>query len=378
MSLAPRLRGPHRLRRWLLRRKQPPWPKPQRLSPLQRWVLARVAATDSHTLTPRRIYMLPSRAGWVFAVALLVLLVTSINYQLNLGYILTFVLGSAGMASAWVAQRTLQGLQLELLPPEPVFAREAHVLRVRANNPGRTNCCAIQLRWLGNRGQALQPTHDTTLNKVVIDAPAQSTVDVDLPLYFPLRGRWQLPALEIATDFPLGLFRAWSWWQPTQSQWVWPRLDSQAPDLREVAGLSGHDSARPQRAHISPELALPSDIPDDYRAWRSGDALRQVVWRKVAKVGLDRPAQWVTREASGEEALLDLTAIWLEPALCPDLPPEAQLNRLATWALQAEALGVVYAVRGIPDNTGTPHSPSGILGHGPTQTQCVLRHLALA
>ena len=57
---------------------------------------SRLPLTDSITLTQRNVYILPTRPGLMLALTLLVLLVASINYQLNLGYLLTFLLaGSA-------------------------------------------------------------------------------------------------------------------------------------------------------------------------------------------------------------------------------------------------------------------------------------------
>jgi len=43
-------------------------------------------------LVHRRVYILPTRLGWLFAATLLVLLVGSINYALALGFALTFLL----------------------------------------------------------------------------------------------------------------------------------------------------------------------------------------------------------------------------------------------------------------------------------------------
>ena len=48
-------------------------------------------------LSQRRVYILPTRQGALFGAALLLMLIGSINYQLSLGFILTFLL--AGMAS---------------------------------------------------------------------------------------------------------------------------------------------------------------------------------------------------------------------------------------------------------------------------------------
>ncbi|MEJ7139064.1 DUF58 domain-containing protein [Amphibiibacter pelophylacis] len=360
----------------VLRRRASRRPRPPAPGLLQRWLVPRLRASETHTLTPRRIYILPSAAGWGFAVALLVLLVTSINYQLNLGYALTFLLASTGMASAWVAQRTLQGLEIGLLPPQPVFAREIHALRLSVNNPTARDRHAVQLRWLPlPRGRRRGPQLPADPHPAVLDCAALERSDAELPLSFVRRGLSPLPVLEIATEFPLGLFRAWSWWQPAQTQWVWPRVDTGAPDLRDLDWTSDSFDSRPQRARPHSDPTQRSDIPDDYRAWRSGDALRRVVWRKVAKAGMDRPAQWVTRDTSSEEAAGDLTAVWLDPALCAGLPRERQLGRLAAWALQAEDLGIPYAVRGLP---AFDDGASSLLGHGPAQVHRVLCHLAQA
>ena len=51
--------------------------------------------TDTWTLNQHNIYILPTRGGWAFGLTLLVMLVASINYPLNLGYVLTFLLAGS-------------------------------------------------------------------------------------------------------------------------------------------------------------------------------------------------------------------------------------------------------------------------------------------
>ena len=67
---------------------------------LRHWWLARHAASDTWTLDQANIYILPTKGGWVFALTLLVMLVSAINYQLNLGYVLTFLLAGIMMTAA--------------------------------------------------------------------------------------------------------------------------------------------------------------------------------------------------------------------------------------------------------------------------------------
>ena len=54
------------------------------------WFENRLPLSDHITLTQRTVYILPTRPGLMLGVTLLILLVASINYQLNLGYLLTF------------------------------------------------------------------------------------------------------------------------------------------------------------------------------------------------------------------------------------------------------------------------------------------------
>ena len=64
----------------------------------RQWWQARIPLRDTTTLTQRNVYILPTRPGFTLGATLLVLLVASINYQLNLGYLLTFLLAEIGRA----------------------------------------------------------------------------------------------------------------------------------------------------------------------------------------------------------------------------------------------------------------------------------------
>ena len=103
------------------------------------WWGARMQPRESQTLTQRNIYIVPSRAGLVFCfVLLLLLLIVSINYQLSLGFALTFLLAGSAAASMHMTHGSLRGLTLHLKPLVPTFAGDAAVLEMIVTNPGRT------------------------------------------------------------------------------------------------------------------------------------------------------------------------------------------------------------------------------------------------
>ena len=61
-------------------------------------------------LRHRRVYIVPTRLGWMFAATLGLLLVGSINYALSLGFALTFLLAGMGLAGMVHTARNLARL----------------------------------------------------------------------------------------------------------------------------------------------------------------------------------------------------------------------------------------------------------------------------
>ena len=121
-------------------------------------------------LTRRRIYVLPSRMGLIFAGALLVMLVLTINYGLALGYVLVFVLGGVFWVSLFHAWRNLAGLVLRPGRGDPVHAGETAELNLSFLNPTRLARYAIRL----------DTGRDTEAQEVDIAAEAEQMVSVAL------------------------------------------------------------------------------------------------------------------------------------------------------------------------------------------------------
>jgi hypothetical protein len=78
------------------------------------------------------------------------LLVASINYQLNLGYLLTFLLAGSALAGMHVCHGTLRGLSMNLLAPDDQFAGAGAVLGIRLQNRRRSVRHSIGLAVLGS------------------------------------------------------------------------------------------------------------------------------------------------------------------------------------------------------------------------------------
>src|ERR1700674_4230110 len=75
-------------------------------------------------LSQRRIYILPTRYGYLFALALLLMLSGSVNYNLSLGFVLTFLLCAMAINSILYAFRNLARLRVMPGRAAAVFAGE--------------------------------------------------------------------------------------------------------------------------------------------------------------------------------------------------------------------------------------------------------------
>jgi uncharacterized protein (DUF58 family) len=299
-----------------------------------RWLHSRLPLTDTWVLGQRNVYILPTRAGLTFALTLVVMLLASINYQLNLGYALTFLLAGAGLVSMHLTHNNLRGLSLHLRPTTAVFAGAPALLEVVVTNTGRArHALALRFDKSSAPGQNTKVSSDDTL--AWCDAPAKGQASLHISLSPPHRGWHAVPALVMETVFPFGLFRAWTVWRPAGRVLAWPRPESAPPPLPTMA-QSASDERAAQRK--------PGSEWDGVRAWRRGDTMRQVVWKKVARSG-----EWVSRETAGTAQ----HELWLDWADAAGADLEQRLSRLTAWLLAADGLGLASGVR-LPGRTIAP------------------------
>ena len=308
------------------------------------WLQARLPRRDTVLLTQGNIYILPTKAGLLFGLTLLVLLVASVNYQLSLGYVLTFLLAGSGLVSMHVTHGTLRGLTLHLKPLAPVFAGEPAVLDVVMTSPGKARF-GIGLKVLS--------TSDWTLAWTNVPEGGQTIAQVS---FVPARrGVHDVPALSVATRFPLGLFRAWTVWRPAARLLVYPSPERGAPAPPAARNVPGGPS---RTRHVD------GGEIEGVRAYRRGDPLRRVAWKKAAKA-LETGGELVSRDTSASAH----QELWLDWAACGGMSPEDRLSRLTAWTLAAHRVGADYGLR-LP---GVELAPAG----GDAQRRRCLEALAL-
>lgn len=288
-------------------------------------------------LNRRRIYILPTRAGTVFAFFLLAMLVAAINYTNNLAFLLTFLLGSISVLSAIHAYANLAGLEIESARLFPAYCGDDARMQLFVRAGGR------ERRRLAVRVDAAEDE---------LSLPAQAGRELDLSVPTVRRGLMAPGRLVISTRFPLGLFRAWSPLILPVTGLVYPRpLAVDAVDWLSLGG-DGEEGA-PGPVSQSGEFG-------GVRPYRPEDGLSRVSWKASAKGGGLFAKEF--RSGLARTVVLD----WHEVRASAY---EERISLLAGLVREAERQGLNYGLR-LPNLSIAP-------GSGASQAHRCLEALAL-
>jgi uncharacterized protein (DUF58 family) len=275
----------------------------------------RHAAADGRgiVLQHSRIYILPTRRGLALVATIATMLVTSLNYGLALGFVVTFMLTGIVGAALLHTFRNLAGLDVRPGSAGETFAGGRVGFALTLSGGSRT------------RASITLTTRDGTTDVVDIDADTLSTLAFELAA--PARGRVPLGRVTIASDYPLGLWRGWAYAHFPLAGMAFPAPEAGAPPL--PAGSAGADTRAPGR---DDEADL-----SGVRTYQPGDPLQRIAWKAVA-----RGRGWYTKafESAGGAG-----AVTLDFAALPDsLTVEQKLSRLVAWVLACERAGRPFAL----------------------------------
>ena len=183
-----------------------------------RWAKKRQGA-DKHstTLHSRRIYILPTTVGLVFALMSFTMLLGSMNYNNNMSFLLTFLLTSLGFVAMHQCQRNLVGLEISFAGVDAVFAGQAAEFQVAITNHSKSRRPNLQIYLGGN------------LSEIADLEPGESRVfHLEIPTH--QRGYIRLERFGVRTLFPFELFRAWAWLHMNLQGWSTPRRQILCPN----------------------------------------------------------------------------------------------------------------------------------------------------
>lgn len=217
--------------------------------------LSRPGRVDSQglRLRYRGIFILPTPSGWGFAFMLLIMWLAAINYSNSMAFALAFLLAGLALVLMLHCFRNLLGLRVSALPPSPVFAGTPALFPLVLHNDSPRTRIGVTLLYEGEeRNQA--------------DVPARGSSALLLAIPTAHRGRLRAPRLRLATSYPGGLVRAWSWLTLDFACLVYPQPEENAPEPQYAGAATATATAD----------GGSSDDFSGLRDYRPGDTLHRI------------------------------------------------------------------------------------------------------
>ncbi len=255
----------------------------------------------------RRIYVLPSKAGWFFSVIWFLMMLAGLNFNNNMSLMLVFLLFGLAQVMLHKTFFNMRNVRLEQINAEPVFLGDDITLKVliaadhekwqiRTENLLSTDVCNITDQW-GKLKLLMQSKH---------------------------RGLQAVNRIKLLTRFPLGLFTVWVYCLPQESVMVYPKPESPCPDFPTHGGQEGGKSSQNKGEEIN-----------GIRHYRPGDPIRDIAWKKSAQ----GDQTWVKEfnQTQGKHLLFDISQI-------TNGTLETKLSRITAWVLAAENQNAQYQV----------------------------------
>ncbi len=293
--------------------------------------------SETTTLRPGRVYILPTGVGLVFALMAFAMLLGSMNYNNNLSFALTFLLAGIGLVAMHQCQRNLVGLELTFAGTEPVFCGQSIRFRVAITNRSKSARYGIRIY------------HDNAQSDVHDLAAGESKVFV-LPVATDRRGWVELDRFGIRTLFPFELFRSWAWLHMGLRGLVYPAPSEDAPEPPPTCVAHGH---RQHDARGEEDFA-------GLRRYHEGDSPRHVAWKAYARSG-----QLLSKKFAGA----DTSSQWFSFDDIESRDIEERLSILTRWIVSTDRTSADYGLR-LPGKEFPP-------AHGDEHRRRCLEALAL-
>ena len=278
-------------------------------------------------ISTRRVYIVPTRAGLAFAALLLVMLLAGLNYSNSVALLMTFLLAGFGMIAMHLTHRNLTGVALRTVAGVDAFVGEHGRLLVTLENSADTARLALECAVAGGA-------------RAAVDVPAGGTARADVGLSLSRRGRLEVDRITLSTQFPFGLFHAWSYVHIKAGLIAWPVPRGR----REMPAEAGSGGNAPAVHRVGDEEWA------GLREFRSGDSPRQVAWGAFAR---GRGLLVKTYQSpAAHHRLFDMASV-------PGGDLEQRLEQLSAWIVAAHARGERYGLRlagqTLPPDGGNEH-----------------------
>jgi len=267
----------------------------------------------SHNLHRHQVRIRPTRYGIVFLILVVGMFLGSANYNNNLGFLLTFLLGSTAFVSIAHTYKNIAGLSVRFAGAEPVFAGEQAVFRLAVHGAGK------ERYGIGFALDRAQPVN--------FDIPAAAQRRVKVGVHAASRGVLNPGPLGLCTHYPLGLFRVQ----------LKSRLGLECIVYPEPAAANVSAGAEKNPAVGDGQAA--GSGADDFQGLKGylpGDPLQRISWRASS-----RGQGLFTKDFNSEQS----SPVYLDWYALEGTDTERKLSLLCSGILTAHQRNLTYGLK---------------------------------
>lgn len=223
------------------------------------WMKKRLPAASTVVLNHRRLFIIPSRQGVYFLLVIALVFIAAANYQNNFVFALAMLFFSIFNTAIVMTYLNLTSLTIQAGQCKPVFAGQLAQVQLYLKSQQKPHFGVS----LGFDKQLLSN----------VDVLQGQSVSQCIAYQTATRGEVELPRFLLQSQYPLGFLQCWSWVSLQQHLVVYPEPKTLSQSL------AGHQVA----GDGSTQQVIGSDDFEGFRAYQSGDAIRDIHWPSLAK-----------------------------------------------------------------------------------------------
>lgn len=216
--------------------------------------------TGTVKLSRDRVYVLPTRSGLIFSLLLFILLIGSINYNKSLGFAFTFFLAGFGNVILYSCWKNLAGLYLKSGGTPSIFSGDTAHFTVLVENTDNILRPSIQISQHG-------------VEFAITDLAAQSINQMRFKVKGQQRGWLNAGKFRLYTEYPAGLFVAWTWLDLSMRCLVYPKPVSDEIRINRDTNI-GDESNQQDKGN---------NEYDHLTKFNDGESWRHICWKTAAK-----------------------------------------------------------------------------------------------
>jgi len=298
-------------------------------------LLRRSALTKSTLIKKDRWQIKLTGFGITWLMSCLVIFILAANYSNNLLLFISLILLTLFINSSWLGWLQVRKFSINTLQLEPIYAEQTGTIKVQVANEKAKQSLAITINLPQLNSEIPLPINKEKLFTVTLNIQQLK------------RGCFSINNIQLATTYPLALWR----WQKNFAQqatlWVYPTPKGKQPLPKPQAK---------QGTYLKREQGDFSHV----RTYQRGDSLNHIAWKQMARTG-----QVMTKEFDGGEGLRQ-TVLTFQALKTPDT--EARLSQLCRWIVDCHQRQLKYSLA-LPNKTIAA-------AQGEAHKECCLQALA--